>query len=128
MGGTLGPTQPPVQWVPGVLSPELKRGRGVTLTTHPHLAPRSRMSRSYNSSPPSAFVACSGTALALTQGDYFNLAKPSKDLFTIFMLCFCPAFLCDINVYLIFSGFTSRPTSLLAQRLFLKAKRKWKLS
>jgi hypothetical protein len=31
----LGPTQPPVQWVPGVLSPGLKRGRGVTLTTHP---------------------------------------------------------------------------------------------
>jgi hypothetical protein len=29
-----------------------KRGRGVTLTTHPHLVPRSRMSRSYTSSPP----------------------------------------------------------------------------
>jgi hypothetical protein len=48
----LGPTQPPVQWVAGVLSPGLKRGRGVTLTTHPHLVPRSRMSRSYTSSPP----------------------------------------------------------------------------
>jgi hypothetical protein len=36
----------------GVLSPGLKRGRGVTLTTHPHLMPRSRMSRSYTSSPP----------------------------------------------------------------------------
>jgi hypothetical protein len=24
----------------GVLSPEVKRGRGVTLTTHPHLVPR----------------------------------------------------------------------------------------
>jgi hypothetical protein len=30
-----GPTQSPVQWVPGVLSPGLKRGRGLTLTTHP---------------------------------------------------------------------------------------------
>jgi hypothetical protein len=30
----------------------------------PQLVPRSRMSRSYTSSPPSAFVACSGTALA----------------------------------------------------------------
>jgi hypothetical protein len=29
--------QPPIQWVPGVLSPGVKRGRGVTLTTHPHL-------------------------------------------------------------------------------------------
>jgi hypothetical protein len=48
----LGPTQPPVQWVPGALSPGVKRGRGVTLTTHPHLVPRSRMSRSYTSSPP----------------------------------------------------------------------------
>jgi hypothetical protein len=37
----LGPTQPPVQWVPGVLSPGVKRGRGVTLTTHLHLVPRS---------------------------------------------------------------------------------------
>jgi hypothetical protein len=48
----LGPTQPPVQWASGVLSPAVKRGRGVTLTTHPHLVPRSRMSRSYTSSPP----------------------------------------------------------------------------
>jgi hypothetical protein len=46
---TLGP---PVQLVPGVLSPELKNGRGVTLTTHPHLVPRSRMSRSYTFSSP----------------------------------------------------------------------------
>jgi hypothetical protein len=61
------PTQPPAQWVPGVLSPGVKSGRGVTLTTHPHLVPRSRMSRSYTFSPPSAFVSCSGTALAFRQ-------------------------------------------------------------
>jgi hypothetical protein len=36
-----GAHQPPVQWVPGVLSPGVKRGRGVTLTTQPHLVPRS---------------------------------------------------------------------------------------
>jgi hypothetical protein len=59
----LGPTQPPIQWVPVVLPPELKRGRGVTLTTHPHRVPRSWMSRSYILSPPSASIAC-GTALA----------------------------------------------------------------
>jgi hypothetical protein len=44
----LWPTQPPVQWVPGVLSQGLKRGRGLRLITHPHLQPR--MSRSYISS------------------------------------------------------------------------------
>jgi hypothetical protein len=60
----LGPTLPPIQWVPGILSWGAKRGRGVTLTTHPHLVPRSRMSRSYTSSPPSATMACSsGTSL-----------------------------------------------------------------
>jgi hypothetical protein len=53
----LGPTQPPVQWLPGVLSPGLMRGRDVTLTTHPHLLPRSWMSRSYTSSLP---CACKG--------------------------------------------------------------------
>jgi hypothetical protein len=31
----LGPTQPPVQWVPGVLSLGLKRGQGVKLTIYP---------------------------------------------------------------------------------------------
>jgi hypothetical protein len=34
--------------------PGAKRARGVTLTTHPHLVPRSGMSRSYTSSPPQA--------------------------------------------------------------------------
>jgi hypothetical protein len=59
----LGPTQPPVQWVPGVLSPGVKRGRGVMLTTHPQLVPRSWMSRGYTPLPPSASMACNGTAL-----------------------------------------------------------------
>ena len=34
----LGPTQPPVQWVPG-LSRGVNSGRGVTLTPHPLLVP-----------------------------------------------------------------------------------------
>jgi hypothetical protein len=41
----------------------VKRGRGVTLTTHTHLVPRSWMSRSYTPLPPSASMACNGTAL-----------------------------------------------------------------
>jgi hypothetical protein len=40
----LGPTQPPIQWVPGVLSPGERRGRGVMLTTHSLLVPRLRKS------------------------------------------------------------------------------------
>jgi hypothetical protein len=31
----LTPAHPPIQWVPGVLSPWAKHGRGMTLTTHP---------------------------------------------------------------------------------------------
>jgi hypothetical protein len=53
-------TEPPVQWVPGVLFPEVKRDQGVTLTAHPHLGPRSRMSRSYTSSPLVAYVVVAG--------------------------------------------------------------------
>jgi hypothetical protein len=53
-------------WVPGVLSTGIKRGLGVTLTTHTHLVPRSKISRSYTYSPPIAFAACIGTALAVT--------------------------------------------------------------
>jgi hypothetical protein len=37
----LGPTQPPVQFILEVLSPGVKRGRCVMLTTHSHLVPRS---------------------------------------------------------------------------------------
>jgi hypothetical protein len=66
----LGPTQPPVQWVPGVLSLGVKRGRGVMLTTHPHLAPRLRMSRSYTSSPASASMACSGTGFVVLSSTF----------------------------------------------------------
>jgi hypothetical protein len=50
----LGPTQPPIQWVPGALSPGVKRGRGVMLTTHPLLVPRWRKLRSYTSCHPNA--------------------------------------------------------------------------
>jgi hypothetical protein len=73
----LGPTQPPVQWVPGVLSLGLERGQGVMLTTHPHLVLRSRMSRSYTLFPPSTFMACSGTAfpLAFRNMEYHTLVN-----------------------------------------------------
>jgi hypothetical protein len=43
----------------------VKRGRGVTLTTHPHLVPRSRMSRSYISSPPKRLRGMQWNSLAL---------------------------------------------------------------
>ena len=41
---TLGPTQPPVKWVPG-LSPGVKSGQDAKLTPHPLLVPWSRKSR-----------------------------------------------------------------------------------
>jgi len=42
---TLGPTQPPIQWVPGFFQ-VVKRS-----TTHPHLAPKLRKQYSYISTP-----------------------------------------------------------------------------
>jgi hypothetical protein len=69
----LGSTQPPVQWVPGVLSRGGKARPGRDVDHSPHLVPRSRMSRSYTS-PPSVFMACSETALYL-----FNDALSSWD-------------------------------------------------
>jgi hypothetical protein len=56
---TLRPTQPPIQWVPGILS------LCVTLTTHPHLVPRSRMSMSYTSSPPQRLLKITASTLVL---------------------------------------------------------------
>jgi hypothetical protein len=38
----LGPTPPPIQWVPGALSRGVECGRGVMLTTHHLLVPRLR--------------------------------------------------------------------------------------
>ena len=49
----LGPTQPPVQWVPGFF-PRVNCGRGVTLTPHTLLVPWSRKSRSIPLLPLSA--------------------------------------------------------------------------
>jgi hypothetical protein len=43
--------------------PGVKRGSGVTLTTHLHIVPRYRMSRSYTPFLPSAYMACSGATL-----------------------------------------------------------------
>jgi hypothetical protein len=48
----VGPTQSPVQRVSGALSPGVKRGRGVMLTTHRLLVPRLRKSRNYTSCYP----------------------------------------------------------------------------
>jgi hypothetical protein len=50
---------------PGGPFPVVKCSWGMTLTTHPHLVLRPRMSRSYTSSPQA--LACSGTAILLQQ-------------------------------------------------------------
>jgi hypothetical protein len=45
----LGPTQPPIQWIPGLYWGQ--SGRGVALNTHPHPAPRLKEEYSYTSAP-----------------------------------------------------------------------------
>jgi hypothetical protein len=52
----LGPTKSPIQWVPGVLS-RGQSGRGVKMTIHLKLVPRSRKHESIHSLPPYAFMA-----------------------------------------------------------------------
>jgi len=53
----LRPTQPSLQWVPGLSRGQ--SGRGVALTTHPHLAPRLKKEYSYTLLPLWAFMDCS---------------------------------------------------------------------
>jgi hypothetical protein len=52
--------------------PQVKRGRGVTLTIQHHLVPTSRMSRIYSSSPPQRLHGGSGTDLFYTSTDRTN--------------------------------------------------------
>jgi hypothetical protein len=57
--------------------PGTKRGQGVALTIYPHPVPRSRMSGATPPHPPSATMACSGTAKKMkryvTRMTTFNL-------------------------------------------------------
>jgi hypothetical protein len=87
------PTQPPVQWVPWVLSPGVKRGRGVTLTTHRHLVLGSRMSRSYTSFPPCTFMACSGTLFSLV---WLHQMYCSEGV--VLLTCILLTFISHVNV------------------------------
>jgi hypothetical protein len=92
----LRPTQPSVQWVPGVLSPGVKRGRVVTLTTHSHLMPRSRMSRSYASSPLGACESLRGSFTfyfeKVRYHDQFHIVSPYLLLFILISSQYTPRF------------------------------------
>jgi hypothetical protein len=59
----------------GVLSPEVKRFWGVTLTTHPYPVPRSRMSLSYISLP-CRLHSVSGTALRTNSSHSCRIPGP----------------------------------------------------
>jgi hypothetical protein len=59
----LGPTKPPVQRVLEVLSPEVKRGRGVVVTIHTIQCRGREWAGAVPPLHPSASMACRGTAL-----------------------------------------------------------------
>jgi hypothetical protein len=77
----LGPTQPPVQWVPGVLSPGIKARPRRDADHSPHLVPRSWMSRSYTSSAPVTQYVCCWTALLLPLPSICSFQRMSKTWF-----------------------------------------------
>jgi hypothetical protein len=83
----VGPTQPPVQWVPGALAPGVKRGRGVMLTTHPLLVPRLRNSRSYTCSHPNAPLWSVTGPLYLLPFYCICVAHRRRFLFLLVVMC-----------------------------------------
>ena len=83
------PTQPPVQWVPGLSRG--KGGRGVVLTTHPHLVCRGSRKRIelYLYSPYEAIAA-------------YNRTEPSLYLLTLILskvFVLCPVWLFSVVPY-----------------------------
>jgi hypothetical protein len=97
----LRPTQPPVQWVPGVLSLREKCGRGVKLTTHSHLVPRSRVSRSYTSSPPWSLHRVAGQLYLFTYNSTVHFVEIIQFPTYINMVFMCNTSSKDEVVYLI---------------------------
>jgi hypothetical protein len=75
----------------GVPFPGVERSRGMTLTTRSHLQLRSRISRSYTSSPPCRLHGCRGTALFLATRMY-------KCAYFILPLTLF-SFSCEINLH-----------------------------
>ena len=68
----LGPTQPPVQWVPG-LSRGVKSGRGVMLSPHPLLVPWLwKGELRYSSTPPMGRTVCTEPQCLYTDALYLT--------------------------------------------------------
>jgi hypothetical protein len=77
--------------------PGIKRGRGVTLTTHPHLLQRSRMCMSYSSSPPCRLHGGSGTALPLPNRALENIRINKKYFWEELVSTFYEIFIYNIT-------------------------------
>ena len=90
----LGPTQPPVQWVPG-LSRGVKSGRGVTLTPHPILVPWSWKSKAvpllplWAVRPVQSLSACTRGAQKKYYRDYYVICKTVRLLGVILLPTTC---------------------------------------
>jgi hypothetical protein len=91
----LTPSQPPVQWVPRVLSSGVKHGRGVTLTTHPIYCRVHEWVGATHPLPPSPSMACSGIALLFYNAYSCVLVLPSnkrqagRQVQVTVVTCFC---------------------------------------
>jgi len=92
----LVPTQPPVQWIPG-LFPGVKSGRGVTLTPHPLVVPWSRKGRAIPLLPLWAVRPVQSLS-ACTRGALYSFTFTLHPMYCLFcvVLCIVCVYMCIV--------------------------------